>query len=113
MLAGLGQAQHRCKTGVAAVEHCTPFVACLAAHDGVDGPTHVGPERAVVLALDETLVQADALRQFGKELWFQRRQRNEARVGGFVGGIKRCTAIKQVLAPACAPLAHRMQAVEY
>ena len=50
-----------------------------------DGLAHLGPEAAVVLALHEAFLQADAPRQLGEELGLERGQRDMAPVGGLDG----------------------------
>jgi hypothetical protein len=104
--------QHRRETGVAAFEQRTPFVTRAGKHQGLDGLAHLGPEPAVVLALDETRVQADEYRQFGKKLRLQRAQRDVQAVGRLVGVVERRAAVEQVVAARPAPLAAGLQAIE-
>ena len=104
--------QHRREAGVAAFEQGAPFVTRLAAQDGGHRRAHLGPQLALVLALHEARVQADALRHLGKELRLQRADGHVAAVGRLVGVVEGRAAVEQVVAALVVPAAGGRHAVE-
>ncbi|KAF5289622.1 hypothetical protein FQR65_LT20784 [Abscondita terminalis] len=111
MLRGLVPVEHGREAGVAAFEQLAPLVTRAGAEHVGQAQLEQGPARGIHLAVEQRILDAAALAQFGIELGLDGADGDVLAVGAGIGVVEGGAAVEHVLAALVAPLALGLEAV--